>query len=57
MLRTFNTGIGLIAIVPPERVPDAIGAFAAHGQHAVPIGTLIAGTGESLVRYRGELAL
>lgn len=57
MLRTFNCGIGLIAVVAAESAAETIAAFAAHGQYAQAIGTLIEGRGEAKVVYRGKLAL
>lgn len=57
MLRTFNCGLGLVAIVPRNGVDDAIAAFENHGQEATVIGKLIEGEGESKVVYRGKLAL
>jgi len=55
MLRTFNCGIGLIAIASPERSADVLDAFAAAGQTAVAIGRLVEGEGEPEVVYRGTL--
>lgn len=57
MLRTFNSGIGLVAIVAPERTSDMVAAFASEGQHAEQIGILVASEGEPKVRYRGALRL
>jgi phosphoribosylformylglycinamidine cyclo-ligase len=57
MLRTFNCGLGLIAIVSPDKANEAIAAFAAHGQHATVIGKLVEGQGEPEVLYRGKLKL
>jgi len=57
MLRTFNCGIGLIAIVASEHAGKVIDAFEAEGEKAMRIGTLVAGEGEGKVRYRGTLAL
>jgi phosphoribosylformylglycinamidine cyclo-ligase len=55
MLRTFNCGIGLIAIVSPEVADEAIAQFNANGEEARRIGTLVAGDGK--VRYLGQLKL
>jgi phosphoribosylformylglycinamidine cyclo-ligase len=57
MLRTFNCGIGLCAIVAAENADTAIAAFGDAGEKATRIGTLVTGTGEAQVRYRGTLAL
>jgi phosphoribosylformylglycinamidine cyclo-ligase len=57
MLRTFNCGIGLIAIVAPDNAQNAIAAFAAHHQKASVIGKLVPGEGEAKVVYRGALKL
>jgi phosphoribosylformylglycinamidine cyclo-ligase len=57
MLRTFNCGIGLCVIAAPEKVDGIVAAFAAHGQNAARIGTLIAGQGEARVTYKGALKL
>jgi phosphoribosylformylglycinamidine cyclo-ligase len=57
MLRTFNCGIGLCVIAAPEKADGIVAAFAAHGQTASRIGTLVAGTGEARVTYKGALKL
>ena len=57
MLRTFNCGIGLIAIVASEHAGKVIDAFEAAGEKAMRIGALVPGEGEAKVRYRGTLAL
>jgi phosphoribosylformylglycinamidine cyclo-ligase len=57
MLRTFNCGVGLVAVVAQERADDAIAAFNANGEKATRIGQLVAGDGESKVVYRGTLKL
>jgi phosphoribosylformylglycinamidine cyclo-ligase len=49
MLRTFNCGIGMIAVVPPERVEEAVDIAAEAGERAFPIGRVVAGDG---VAYR-----
>ncbi len=57
MLRTFNCGIGLIAIAAADRADDVIAAFRRHAQPARKIGSLSTGTGEPRVRYSGSLKL
>lgn len=57
MLRTFNCGVGLIAIAPPDGAQDVIAAFERHTQPARKIGTLSTGQGEPRVRYSGSLKL
>jgi phosphoribosylformylglycinamidine cyclo-ligase len=57
MLRTFNCGIGLIAVVDAEHADDVIAAFNASGERAFAIGTLIPASGsEADVRCRGTLS-
>ncbi|HYM18868.1 MAG TPA: phosphoribosylformylglycinamidine cyclo-ligase [Micropepsaceae bacterium] len=56
MLRTFNCGVGLIAVAEKERAPEIIAAFEAAGECAFMIGALIPAKGsEPAVRYRGTL--
>jgi phosphoribosylformylglycinamidine cyclo-ligase len=56
MLRTFNCGIGLIAVVAPERADAVIEAFCIGGEQAFRIGTLVESKESgAVVRYRGEL--
>ncbi len=57
MLRTFNCGIGLVAIASSEKSADVIAAFAAAGQKAFVLGKLVAGNGDAEVVYRGTLKL
>jgi phosphoribosylformylglycinamidine cyclo-ligase len=57
MLRTFNCGIGMIAIVAPEGVEATLAALSEAGEEASIIGALEPrGPGEP-VRYAGSLAL
>jgi phosphoribosylformylglycinamidine cyclo-ligase len=53
MLRTFNCGLGMIAVVAPEKADAVIAAFG----DGVRIGTLVKGDGEAKVRYTGTLKL
>jgi phosphoribosylformylglycinamidine cyclo-ligase len=53
MLRTFNCGLGMIAVAAPEKADEVIAAFG----DGVRIGTLVKGDGEAKVRYSGTLKL
>ena len=55
MLRTFNCGIGMIAVVTLENSGRVIDAFQEAGEKATRIGALV--KGEAKVRYRGALKL
>jgi phosphoribosylformylglycinamidine cyclo-ligase len=57
MLRTFNCGIGLIAVADAKRSGHVIDAFQENGDRAMHLGTLVASDGEAKVRYRGALKL
>jgi phosphoribosylformylglycinamidine cyclo-ligase len=52
MLKTFNAGIGMIAVVPQNKVEEARAAFSSDGQEAIEIGRLTEGDG---VTYTGSL--
>lgn len=45
MLRVFNMGIGMVAIVAPEALPEISRALAQAGQRASPIGRVVSGGG------------
>jgi phosphoribosylformylglycinamidine cyclo-ligase len=58
MLRTFNCGIGMIAVVSAENVATVISALEAEGEQVVQLGRMIAraeGAGGTL--YKGTLAI
>jgi phosphoribosylformylglycinamidine cyclo-ligase len=56
MLRIFNCGVGLIAVVDATRASDVVAAFNETGERAFAIGTLVPGEGgDPAVRYRGAL--
>ncbi len=59
MLRTFNCGIGLVAVVEEKNSGHVIEAFQQSGDKAVRLGHLIAatGAGEPKVVYQGTLTL
>ena len=52
MLRTFNCGIGMVAVAAPERAEALAELLAAAGEAVRPIGRVVAGAG---VRYAGSL--
>ncbi|HEY3638533.1 MAG TPA: phosphoribosylformylglycinamidine cyclo-ligase [Rhizomicrobium sp.] len=55
MLRTFNCGIGLIAVVAPGNERACIQAFEQAGDTAQVLGKLVEGRGEPRVAYESEL--
>jgi phosphoribosylformylglycinamidine cyclo-ligase len=58
MLRTFNCGIGMVAVTDEQNAGNVIDAFQGAGDHAVRIGKLVKGDGtEAKVVYRGALRL
>src|SRR5215472_10361295 len=57
MLRTFNCGIGLIAIAPQDCADAVVAAFGRHAQPARRIGSLSKSGSEPRVRYSGSLKL
>jgi phosphoribosylformylglycinamidine cyclo-ligase len=57
MLRTFNCGIGMIAVIEPQAVEAVCQCFAANGETAVRLGEVIHAAGDPAVAYRGRLDL
>jgi phosphoribosylformylglycinamidine cyclo-ligase len=57
LLRTFNCGIGMIAIVAPDAVERVTDVFAEAGESVVLLGQVIAAAGEQRVVYNGHLDL
>ncbi len=57
MLRTFNCGIGMIAILDAEGTDAACAQFAAKGETVVRLGEVVKGSGDPKVQFRGRLDL
>jgi phosphoribosylformylglycinamidine cyclo-ligase len=57
MLRTFNCGIGMIAIVKSEAIKQVTDIFSASGEAVTVLGEVIPATGEHRVVYNGYLNL
>ncbi|MFZ5733713.1 MAG: phosphoribosylformylglycinamidine cyclo-ligase [Pseudomonadota bacterium] len=57
MLRTFNCGIGMIAVVNPDAVTQVIGVLKDNGETAVHLGEVIEAKGDERVVYDGHLDL
>ena len=56
MLRTFNCGVGLIAVADQSKADRVIAAFNKGGERATIVGTLVRGRGkEPVIRYLGNL--
>ena len=56
MLRTFNCGIGMVAVVAADQALEAQRILTAEGERVVRLGHLVKGKGEPVVRYRGHLS-
>jgi len=56
MLRTFNCGIGMIAVLGANTAQAAMEQFAANGGTVVQLGE-VAGGGDARVEFRGRLDL
>ena len=57
MLRTFNCGIGMIAIVPAAYAAAAVTILQEAGEQVFTLGALVVGKGEPRVRYKGRTGL
>ena len=58
MLRTFNCGVGMIAVVSPDKADTVAAALAAEGENVFRLGRMVAREeGAAGTIYRGALAL
>ena len=57
MLRTFNCGIGMVAVLDRDGANAAIDCLAKHGETVVRLGEVVSGTGGGAVGFRGRLDL
>jgi phosphoribosylformylglycinamidine cyclo-ligase len=58
MLRTFNCGVGMIAVVPADKAEAVAEILTAEGEAVVTLGRMIArAEGAAGVSYKGKLAL
>ena len=57
MLRTFNCGIGMVAVVDRDLADAAIERLTAHGEKVVRLGEVVTSAGGARVDYRGQLDL
>jgi len=57
MLRTFNCGIGMVAIVAPDKADAVADTFARGGETVVRLGEVVSGRDAERVRYDGSLDL
>jgi phosphoribosylaminoimidazole (AIR) synthetase len=49
MIRVFNLGLGMLAVVPDGEVPGALASLAAAGHAAFEVGRIVDGAGVSVL--------
>ena len=57
LLRTFNCGVGMIAIVKPDAIDRVSDVLTASGESVTRLGEVVPAEGETRVLYRGHLDL
>jgi phosphoribosylformylglycinamidine cyclo-ligase len=57
MLRTFNCGIGMVAVLDPKKADAAIACLTKHGEKVVPLGEVVAAEAGGAVAFTGHLDL
>jgi len=57
LLRTFNCGVGMIAVVRPDAAADVTAILTEAGESVLALGEVVAATGEQRVSYHGTLDL
>ena len=57
MMRTFNCGIGMAAIVEDGKTAEVLHAFESAGENPIVLGRIVAAEGKARVVYTGRLAV
>jgi len=57
MLRTFNCGIGMVAVLDKNTADAAAESFAKHGENVVRLGEVVAAEGAGAISFSGHLDL